>query len=75
MKDEGKLDLFDKVFNKVQGTVDRYGQNPVDIPEDWLKAVAEKFLTEEEMAEIEKPARGRDHGDAQEATRGAEGTS
>src|SRR3546814_8509385 len=29
----------------------------VDIPEDWLKAVAEKFLTPEEMAEIQKLGR------------------
>src|SRR3546814_14107427 len=29
-----------------------YGQNPVDIPEEWLKAVAEKYLTPEEMEAI-----------------------
>jgi len=55
VKDEGLLDRFDQVFNKVfKGLLTNYGQNPVDIPEDWLKAVAEKFLTPEEMAEIEK---------------------
>jgi hypothetical protein len=55
----------------VQGHLTDYGQNPVDIPEDWLKAVAEKFLTPEEMAAIKKLVRlGRDHGDAQEAARG-----
>ena len=55
VKDEGLLDRFDQVFHKVfKGIMSDYGQNPVDVPEDWLKAVAEKFLTPEEMAEIEK---------------------
>ena len=53
VKDEGLLDRFDQVFNKVfKGLLTDYGQRPVDVPEDWLKAVAEKFLTEEEMAAI-----------------------
>ncbi len=53
VKDEGLLDKFDQVFNKVfKGILTNYGQNPVDIPEDWLKAVAEKFLTPEEMEAI-----------------------
>ena len=55
VKDEGLLDRFDQVFNKVfKGLLTNYGQTPVDIPADWLKAVAEKFLTPEEMAAIEK---------------------
>ena len=54
VKDEGLLDRFDQVFNKVfKGIISDYGQNPVDVPADWLKAVAEKFLTPEEMAAIE----------------------
>ena len=53
VKDEGLLDKFDQVFNKVfKGILTDYGQNPVDIPEEWLKAVAEKFLTPEEMEAI-----------------------
>ena len=53
VKDEGLLDRFDQVFQKVfKGILTDYGQNPVDIPEDWLKAVAEKFLSEEEMEKI-----------------------
>ena len=53
VKDEGLLDRFDQVFHKVfKGIMTDYGQNPVDIPEDWLKAVAEKFLTPEEMEAI-----------------------
>lgn len=53
VKDEGLIDRFDQVFNKVfKGILSDYGQNPVEIPEDWLKAVAEKFLSEEEMEKI-----------------------
>ncbi len=53
VKDEGLLDRFDQVFAKVfKGILTDYGQQPVEIPEDWLKAIAEKFLTPEEMAEI-----------------------
>ena len=53
VKDEGLLDRFDQVFNKVfKGLLTSYGDQVTDIPEDWLKAVAEKYLTEEEMAEI-----------------------
>src|SRR3546814_5164861 len=49
VKDEGLIDRFDQVFQKVfKGILTDYGQNPVDIPEDWLKAVAEKFLRSEE---------------------------
>ena len=55
VKDEAMLDRFDQVFNKVfKGIFSEYGTNPVEIPSDWLKAVAEKYLTPEEMAEIQK---------------------
>jgi hypothetical protein len=53
VKDEGLLDRFDQVFAKVfRGVATGFGQAPADIPEDWLKAVAEKFLSPEEMAQI-----------------------
>jgi len=53
VKDEGLLDRFDLVFGKVfKGMMTDYGQQPVEIPEDWLKAVAEKFLSAEEMEKI-----------------------
>lgn len=53
VKDEAQLDRFDQVFNKVfKGILSEYGTNSVEIPEDWLKAVAEKFLTPEEMEKI-----------------------
>jgi uncharacterized protein len=55
VKDESLLDRFDQVFNKVfKGIISDYGTNPQDVPLDWLKAVAEKFLSPEEMAAIEK---------------------
>jgi uncharacterized protein len=53
VKDEALLDRFDQVFNKVfKGLLSEYGTNTVEIPEDWLKAIAEKFLTPEEMEKI-----------------------
>ena len=54
MKDEGLLDRFDQVFAKVfRGIATSYGAGTADLPEDWLKAVAEQYLTPEEMARIE----------------------
>ena len=53
VKDEGLLDRFDQVFAKVfRGLTTSYGQQPADIPADWLKAVAEQFLTSEEMERV-----------------------
>ncbi|KQR87991.1 vWA domain-containing protein [Sphingomonas sp. Leaf343] len=53
VKDEGLLDRFDQVFAKVfRGLSSSYGQQPADIPSDWLKAVAEQFLTPEEMERV-----------------------
>ena len=53
VKDEGLIDRFDQVFNKIfKGLLSDYGQNPVEVPEEWLKAVAEKYLTAEEMEKI-----------------------
>jgi hypothetical protein len=54
VKDEGLLDRFDQVFAKVfKGLETTFqGNDSATIPEDWLKAVAEKFLSEEEMEKI-----------------------
>jgi uncharacterized protein len=53
VKDEGLLDRFDQVFAKVfKGIETSYGIAPAAVPEEWLKAIAEKFLTPEEMAQI-----------------------
>ena len=53
--DEGLLDRFDQVFAKVfKGIETSYGTEAVPIPEEWLRKVAELYLTEEQMQEIEK---------------------
>ena len=53
VKDEGLLDRFDQVFARVfKGIATSYGVAPADIPEEWLRAVAEKYLTPEDMAAI-----------------------
>ncbi|MCU0728956.1 MAG: VWA domain-containing protein [Sphingopyxis sp.] len=54
VKDEGLYDRFDQVFSKVfRGLEQSWAEQGAEIPSDWLRAVAEKFLTPEEMAEIE----------------------
>lgn len=58
VKDERHLDKFDRVFSEhFKGVVDlAEGIDAVaetEIPEEWLRKLAEKFLTEEEKAEIE----------------------
>ncbi|WP_230291176.1 VWA domain-containing protein [Croceicoccus sp. Ery5] len=55
VKDEGLLDRFDQVFQKVfNGILSDIGETRADVPEEWLRAVAEKFLSPEEMARIEE---------------------
>jgi uncharacterized protein with von Willebrand factor type A (vWA) domain len=54
VKDEGLLDRFDLVFGKVfKGLEADYGSEAAPIPEEWLRKVAELYLTPEQMAEIE----------------------
>ena len=54
VKDEGLIDRFDQVFSKVFKGIfsDIPGNVTGEIPEDWLRAVAEKFLSPEEMEKI-----------------------
>ncbi|WP_293881471.1 VWA domain-containing protein [Sphingomonas sp.] len=53
VKDEGLIDRFDQVFAKVfKGIESSFGDQNGEVPEDWLKAIAEKFLTPEEMETI-----------------------
>jgi hypothetical protein len=53
VKDEGLLDRFDQVFGKVfNGIETSYGTEAVPVPEDWLRQVAELYLTPEQMEEI-----------------------
>jgi uncharacterized protein with von Willebrand factor type A (vWA) domain len=54
VKDETNLDKFDRVFGHVfKGLEALPGDEPIDIPEEWLRKVAEKHLTEEEKAQIQ----------------------
>ncbi|MDO6415892.1 VWA domain-containing protein [Sphingomonas sp. BIUV-7] len=53
VKDEGLIDRFDQVFGHVFRGLQGTGAGSAEIPEDWLKAVAQKFLTPEEMDKIE----------------------
>src|SRR5678809_655999 len=55
VKDERNLDKFDRVFGTVfkglESLLDAMGK--AEIPEEWLKKLAEKYLTEEEKKQIE----------------------
>ncbi|MGK2739270.1 vWA domain-containing protein [Tepidicaulis sp. LMO-SS28] len=54
VKDETNLDKFDRVFSHVFKGLDSLEEGDIaQIPEEWLKKLTEKFLTEEEKAEIE----------------------
>lgn len=53
VKDEGLLDRFDQVFARVfRGIETQYGVEGKELPEDWLRLVAEKYLSPEEMEKI-----------------------
>ena len=54
MKDERNLDKFDRVFGHVFSGLD-LGRRALtaEIPAEWLKKLAEKYLTEEEKKQIE----------------------
>lgn len=53
--DESALDRFDKVFGEVFKGLERpAGEEAIPhLPEDWLRAVAERYFSPEEMAEIQ----------------------
>jgi uncharacterized protein with von Willebrand factor type A (vWA) domain len=54
VKDEKNLDKFDQVFGHVFKGLERVeGEGIPDIPAEWLRKISEKFLTEEEKAQIE----------------------
>ncbi len=54
VKDERNLDKFDRVFAHVfKGFEKVDGSLTAEIPAEWLKKLTEKFLTEEEKAQIE----------------------
>src|SRR6185436_7925233 len=54
VKDERNLDKFDRVFGHVFKGLDLLSESlTADIPEEWLKKLADKYLTEEEKKMIE----------------------
>src|ERR1043165_424548 len=54
VKDERNLDKFDRVFGHVFKGLDLIEQAlSADIPEEWLRKISEKYLTEEEKKMIE----------------------
>src|SRR5215469_16309404 len=53
VKDERNLDKFDRVFGHVFRGLEPLEGLALEIPADWLKGLAEKFLTEEEKRMIE----------------------
>lgn len=57
VKDERHIDRFDRAFAATFDGLEQIGPEEVlgalDLPEDWLRKQAEKFLTDAEKAEIE----------------------
>ncbi|MBF0269457.1 MAG: VWA domain-containing protein [Alphaproteobacteria bacterium] len=57
VKDERNIDKFDRVFGQVfkgiEGNLDGVESSTALIPEEWLKKMAERHLTPEEMAHIQ----------------------
>ncbi|MEM1315258.1 MAG: VWA domain-containing protein, partial [Pseudomonadota bacterium] len=58
VKDERNIDKFDRVFSEVFKGLEAVsgageGVDAIDLPEEWLRKLAEKHLSEEEMKEIE----------------------
>ena len=53
VKDEGLIDRFDQVFGRVfRGLLTNYGTQAQEVPADWLKAIAKRYLSPEEMERI-----------------------
>ncbi|HKF71949.1 MAG TPA: VWA domain-containing protein [Stellaceae bacterium] len=52
VKDERNLDKFDRVFGHHFKGIEAIGDAGIQIPEEWLRKLAEKVLTEEEKALI-----------------------
>ncbi|MEQ8178239.1 MAG: VWA domain-containing protein [Amphiplicatus sp.] len=54
VKDERNLDKFDRVFGHVFKGIESVGEAAeAEIPADWLKLMTQKYLSEEEKAQIE----------------------
>src|SRR5437016_12655618 len=53
VKDERHLDRFDRVFGQVFKGLETLADPQTELPEEWLKKLADRFLTDEEKAQIE----------------------
>jgi uncharacterized protein with von Willebrand factor type A (vWA) domain len=54
VKDESLYDRFDQVFSEhFRGIKANFGEDSVEIPEDWLRREYERLLSEEEKAMVE----------------------
>jgi hypothetical protein len=53
VKDERNLDKFDRVFGHCFKGLETVAEAAAEIPEEWLRKLAEKVLTEEEKKQIE----------------------
>jgi uncharacterized protein with von Willebrand factor type A (vWA) domain len=53
VKDERNLDKFDRVFGHHFKGIESGAEPGAEIPEEWLRKLAEKLLTEEEKKQIE----------------------
>ncbi len=54
VKDERHLDKFDRIFGSVFKGVESVAESvEAEVPEEWLKLLTQKYLTEEEKAQIE----------------------
>jgi len=54
VKDERNLDKFDRVFGQVfKGLEPQDDMEPRELPEEWLRKLAERYFTDEEKAKIE----------------------
>ena len=74
VKDERNLDKFDRVFGHHFKGIETVGDAAVEIPEEWLRKLAEKLLDRRGEEADRGAGRARQaHGDAAEAAGRAEG--
>ncbi len=53
VKDERHLDRFDRVFGRCFNGIESLTDPKAELPEEWLRKLAERFLTEEEKKLVE----------------------
>ena len=53
VKDERHLDRFDRVFGRCFNGIETPADPQTELPEEWLRKLGERYLTEEEKAQIE----------------------